>query len=79
MDKPSKQVFLVDLSREEYAITKEISAMNELNDPEKYVITGLENLIIPNNSGSSYFFKTNLYNSFCELDFVEMRRLSSQS
>ena len=53
--------------------------MNELNDPEKYIITGLENLVFPNNVGSSYFFKTSLYKSFCELDFVEMRRLSSQS
>ena len=45
---------LVDLSSENFSIVKEISAANELCDPQLYVVTGVNTQIITEISTEKY-------------------------
>ena len=67
---------LIDLTQENLPVIKEISAIEQLmNDPENYVMSGIETDILPNIQASFYLYEADLYKSFNELDLNEMIRL----
>ena len=80
---------VIDVSKDEAPVVKEIAALGSMNDPENYVITGTESEIISNHS-SSYYIKDHreydhwnrkligIYRSFTEIDLEEMKRIKAE-
>ena len=70
---------MVDLTcPKDFTIVKEISAADQIYDPQKYVVTGVNSQIIQSISGEKYYTVADgiLYQSFCELDLAELERVS---
>ena len=70
-------MLVAHLAAENLPIVKDTSATDQLNDPEKYVVTGIETDIVTNHKGTSYICKAGLFRTFSELDLKEVRRLKS--
>ena len=83
----TNRLLIIDIERDR--IVKEISAINQLVDPERYVFSGCETDIRANNDSSYYLtfpteqdsnepqnaLRNSLYRSFCEVDLQEVKRI----
>ena len=66
---------IVDLSSENFSIVKEISAVDELCDPQLYVMTGVNSQIITEISSDKYISDCNIYRTYSEIDLLELDRI----
>ena len=71
------RVCVLDLTSEDYQIVKEISTADDLYDPQKYVMNGLNPHEITNISSSYYLHNNQMYRTFSEIDLAEVERVST--
>ena len=64
---------LIRFAQDDFIVVKEVAAIDQLNDPENYVMTGIETSHIrPNIFGNFYLQDSSVYRSFSELDLQHL-------
>ena len=79
---------MVDLTSEDYSIVREVSSANDLFNPQKHIMNGVNPSKITNIS-SNYYIQSDEYScmdlwimnamfrTFCELDLEEVKRVKN--